>query len=197
MTRADLSHHLVHWVRGESDEAAFHVLRAIVRERRLLGGGGHIKGGFTCLCFTEAPQMSFHQISGRYRPFGVRVSKGWLFAKGGRPVIYQDDNEFEQLPNTHKWRHVRYEPHRQPPFDFSWEREWRIRKDELALPSDEVIVLVPSASWIDDLIEEHKTLEHERAELDVLEHDDASLWSQPRAPFPYGWEILDLKQGWR
>ena len=94
----------------DSDEEAFDVLQQIVQERCLCGGTGHIRGGYQCVCFTEAPQNTFHNVIGRYRPFGIRVSKKWLYQEGGRPVIYQSDQEYDALPESHRWRHVRYEP---------------------------------------------------------------------------------------
>lgn len=61
----------------------------------------------------------------RYSAFGVVVSKTWLFNQGGRPVINQANEEYVQLPDSLKYRHVRYEPHRG--IDHAWEREWRIQ----------------------------------------------------------------------
>lgn len=55
------------------------------------------------------------------------VPKQWLYVQGGRPVIYQSDKEFYDLPEAIRWRHVRYEPASSPPIDFTWEREWRIQ----------------------------------------------------------------------
>jgi len=85
------------------------------------------------VCFTEAPENVFHQVLGRYKPFGIQVPKSWLFEKGGRPVIYQAAGEYELLDEKIRWRHVRYEPHTTAPIDFSWEREWRIQAEELVI----------------------------------------------------------------
>ena len=32
----------------------------------------------------------------RYEPFGIGVKKEWLYEKGGRPVIYSSDEEYEE-----------------------------------------------------------------------------------------------------
>src|SRR5689334_19152520 len=98
MARIDLSDHLIHWMRGGSERDAMNTLHKICSEQRLIGGNGAIKGAYNCVCFTEAPEALFHKVVGRYRPFGIRVSKKWLFAQGGRPVIYQSAGEFDQLP---------------------------------------------------------------------------------------------------
>jgi hypothetical protein len=86
----------------------------------------------------------------RYKPFGVMVSKSWLFSQGGRPVIYQPDEEFELLHESQRFRHVRYEPNAPSPdrrVDFTWEREWRILIDELPLVPDQTTVVVPTRVW--------------------------------------------------
>src|SRR6266516_3972805 len=140
MKRDDISDYVVHFIKGDTFDHAFETLRKILKEMRLLGGTGYIKGGYRCVCFSEAPvhhlgsaltRPTVHGV--RYRPFGVVVSKSWLFARGGRPVIYRPDEEFLSLPDRMRWRHVRYEPAADPPIDFSWEREWRVKTDIAAL----------------------------------------------------------------
>jgi hypothetical protein len=80
----------------------------------------------------------------RYKPFGIMVAKAWLFERGGRPVIYQPDAEFELLHEGQRFRHVRYEP---GSVDFTWEREWRIQTSELQLDPGETTLVVPNRSW--------------------------------------------------
>jgi hypothetical protein len=192
MPRADLSNDLVHWIKGDSNEEAFEILRAIVRERRLLGGVGHIRGGYTCICFTEAPEGAFHQIIGRYRPFGVRVPKTWLFSRGGRPVIYQPDDEYDLLPEQLRWRHMRYEPTRAPPVDFSWEREWRIQTPELQLPFGEASLLVPHESWARELQGEHENAEEARIDFEARAYgDEWFAWQEPE-PFGYVYSVINV-----
>src|SRR5262245_35390730 len=129
--RLDLTENLIHFIRGETDEEVYGKLRQILDERRLLGRTGHIKGGFQCVCFSESPlalvRDGFVNKHGttRYPTCGIMVPKTWLFERGGRPVIYQPDEEFDDLPESHRWRHVRFEPLNG--VDFTWEREWRIQ----------------------------------------------------------------------
>jgi hypothetical protein len=75
MTRDDISKYLIHWTKGDSYEEAFEILRSIVFEMRIIGSGKYIKGSYYCVCFTEAPVEKFHQVIGKYKPFGIRVSK--------------------------------------------------------------------------------------------------------------------------
>lgn len=114
--RPDISDKLTHFTSGESVEDAYERLRAIMADCRLVGSGEKIRGGFRCVCFTEAPLASLATglvnptAYSRYSPFGVIFDKSWIFQAGGRPVIYQSDAEFEGLPEGIRWRHGRSSP---------------------------------------------------------------------------------------
>lgn len=161
--RSDISEFLVHFIRGDNYEEAFGVLRSIVADSGLVGGTGFIKEGHQCVCLSEAPIGALAEVLRRptvhnvpYKPFGVIVTKAWVFEQGGRPVIYQTDLEFTDLPEHLRWRHVRYEPSREPPVDFTWEREWRIRTDFLRISPDVAWLVVPTVQWSYRLATEHK-----------------------------------------
>ena len=159
MIRDDLSEKLIHLTRGEIYEEAAQTFENILSDQKLLGGTGCIKGGFQCVCFSEAPISKLGTILAnpmalgmRYKPFGVMVDKHWLFARGGRPVIYQADGEYELLHRDHRWRHVRYEP---GIVDFTWEREWRIHTDELPLDRDATTFVIPKREWESRFFDKH------------------------------------------
>lgn len=147
--RADISDKVIHFTKGATADEAFEKLLLIIGEGRLLAGNGMIKGGYNCVCFTEAPLPALAKglvNSGsftRYAPFGLMFEKRWLYDRGGRPVIYQPDGEFASLPEEVRWRHVRYEPNRTPPIDFTWEREWRLQCQELTFTPAESALVVP------------------------------------------------------
>jgi hypothetical protein len=144
---------------------AMTVLENILSERRLIGSSAYIRGGHKCVCFTEAPigeVVSLFRLAElaaetglrpKYEPFGVAVTKEWLFARGGRPVIYQPDPEYDALPEPIRYRHVRYDPI--AGVDFTWEREWRICTEELGLDPKHTLVLVPSSAEAFDLMFKH------------------------------------------
>lgn len=162
MDRPDLTPNLVHFIRGETPHEAYATLRRILDERRLLGGTGYIRGGYRCVCFSEAPlpflgyALTRPAQGGRQlQPFGIVVPKVYLYDIGGRPVLYQSEAEFLLLPEAIRWRHVRYEPTTDPPIDFTWEREWRVRVDELLLDPAVVYVVLPSRSYGEHLMGEH------------------------------------------
>lgn len=151
-SRTDIADELIHLIRRPTYEEAFAVLTQIVMERRLRGGNGYIRGGFQCVCFTEAPLESIAEVvweNGedelKFQPFGIVVKKAWLFERGGRPVIYQPDSEYALLPEELRYRHVRYEPDARSPIDLTWEREWRIKTDNLYLDPQNCEIVVLSA----------------------------------------------------
>jgi hypothetical protein len=96
----------------------------------------------------------------RYKPFGVMVDKAWLFDRGGRPVIYRPDAEYSLLHETQRFRHVRYEP---GSVDFTWEREWRLRADELELDPSVTTLVVPHRAWEKWALDRHTAMLSRRA----------------------------------
>ena len=120
-------------------------------EGRLRGGSGNVRGGFEVVCFSEAPveilaRMFRDAPDVRYRPFGVMVPKTWLFAEGGRPVIYEPESEYDPLPEDLKYRHVRLQMPGDEK-DFTFEREWRIRTPSLELDPASCTLIVPDRDW--------------------------------------------------
>jgi len=191
MARDDISKNLVHWTKGLTYDDAFSILRQIVFEGRLLGGTGFIRDGSRCVCFTEAPEAQFHRVLGRYKPFGIRVSKAWLFAQGGRPVIYQSHEEYELLQPEVRWRHVRYEPNQTPPIDFSWEREWRIQTPELAISPEHVVIILPGEKWAKALEQQHLHNEHMRIHMESIAYGDWAELQTPK-PFQYRYSVIEV-----
>lgn len=158
MPRPDMSPDLVHWIKGNNDNDACDTLVLIASSRQLIGGTEFVKGSYPCVCFTETPITDFHVVAGRYRRFGIVVEKKWLYDQGGRPVIYQPDHEYYNLPDCQKWRHVRYEPN---DIDLTWEREWRVQKKTLSLPLSCVDFIVPDDKWAFDFESRYERFEQE------------------------------------
>ena len=185
-TRFDISDNLIHFTRGNSINDAFTVLRTIIAERRLIAGNGMIKGGYRCVCFTEAPLMAFRRdfVSRipftRYFQFGLLFSKTWVYEHGGRPVIYQPEADFDLLPQELRWRHVRFELTGEQVVDFTWEREWRIRCTELAFSERDAVIVVPNQEWADALVRAHD--EEQDIEIQqysrVVDLQIAELWRE-------------------
>lgn len=175
VARRDIANVVIHWTkttrpavtgifrRARPGRAASKILDDIISESQLLGGSEYIKGGHTCVCFTEAPlaemvalfasaALACEENPLRYEPFGIGVPKEWLFHWGGRPVIYQSGDEYDSLPEDFRWRHNTYEP---PDKDFTWEREWRIHVDRLDLDRAHTWIFVPSEEIADRFATRH------------------------------------------
>jgi hypothetical protein len=197
MSRADISPYLVHFTSGNSYDDAFTRLQKIIADRKLIAGSRFIKGNYRCVCFSEAPLTSLKgglanlNYYSRYSPFGIMVSKQWLFAQGGRPVIYQSAEEYQSLPESHRWRHVLYEPsHSTEAIDFTWEREWRIKCDYLVFDQRSAQVIVLDQSWADRLVSEHDREEDYRIMQYKLIFDDDIIVEAYRNSFQ--WTVLTL-----
>lgn len=195
MARPDMADHVVHFMSGRTWEDAFGTLNKIIRERRLLGSGRVNRDHHVCVCFSEAPLLVSRQgpvnpdAYSRYRPFGVLFDKRWIFARGGRPVIYQSEADYAQMPVNLQWRHMRYEPDAEPPIDFTWEREWRLQVDELRLNSTECVIVLPNNGWeqrMRDVFDDEQNWQVE-AYAHVLGRDIAE---QYREEFP--WRVTCL-----
>jgi len=198
MSRADISDKLVHFTGPRDDwDEAYSRLHSILAERTIRGGNVMIRSGDHCVCFTEAPLESLPgglvnpKNFSRYAPFGVLFTKKWIFEKDGRPVIYQPESEFRELPDSHKWRHVRYEPDAAQPIDFTWEREWRIKSQGLVFRPNEVVILVPRQAWLDALRQTHETEQDDWAYMysQVLDEEILALY---REHFPWRVRVLGV-----
>jgi hypothetical protein len=150
------------------DGSASSVLRKILYEEKLMGTSRWTYRENT-ICFTEAPIQEFNSVFSlvsiasslaerpRYEPYGVAVSKKWLFEKGGRPVIYDHSDAFSQYPESLRYRFVPYDPANG--VDFTWEREWRIRANELQLDPKNMLVIVPTSEEAFEVVYEFANIE--------------------------------------
>ena len=153
MIRTDLSTKLIHLTRTVDGMSADKRFAKILSDKALLGSDKDVRGGFTVVAFTEAPISMLANVLAnvekqnmRYAPLGFMLDKQWLYERGGRPVIYESNTEFADLPDSKKHLHVRYEPNRDS--DYSWEREWRIKTDRLVIDPTVTTVIVPNRNWV-------------------------------------------------
>tara|TARA_B100000700_G_scaffold330037_1_gene454288 strand:- start:6885 stop:7502 length:618 start_codon:yes stop_codon:yes gene_type:complete len=143
--RTDLTTRLVHLTKGAGGDDCIDVLVKILSCKKLNGSttqSGFIIGSTPAVCFQDAPVYSvfqniwFEQKSReldpkrkrRYSPVGIMLEKQAVFAKGGRPVIYDESHKAKKyLPKSEWWRIVGFDlanDHRI--IDWTHEREWRI-----------------------------------------------------------------------
>ena len=177
LVRRDLGNLLFHFTRGLEPKwivtqghrinvgvTASHVLGKILNSGKLCGSAAWTYGKST-ICFTEAPIHEFNSIFAlssiasndtqrpRYEPYGVAVSKAWLYERGGRPVIYDHPDAFETYPDSLRFRFCPYDPSNA--IDFTWEREWRIPTDCLMLDPKHALIVVPTSAEAFEFAYEH------------------------------------------
>ncbi len=108
-------------------------LRRIVGQRHLIGGGPTIRAGQPVICFSAVPllevisQRTFRSHVGRWdaEPYGIAISRPAAKRLGARPVIYVEDTTEPAIAQRCRWR---LQP-RGTTYDWSREREWRLRGD--------------------------------------------------------------------
>lgn len=209
--RDDLSDKLIHLVNKDSDEEPFNVLCKILEQNKLIGNIKYRRGSKKSICFSEAPINKIAQLiinsknsknferRLRYAPFGVMVSKKWLFEKGGRPVIYQTDEEYDLLPPELQYKHVIFDLKNDK--DYTWEREWRLKGNKLELDPDNTTIIIPTRKYADMLIEKHIETVVKQCDNDVkLEMKTQQLTKVQvshsvfnRSLFKYPWHFVVLE----
>jgi hypothetical protein len=119
--------------------------------------------------------------------------KKWLYTLGGRPVIYGHSSEYDSLPDSFKWRHMRYEPNSEPPIDFTWEREWRINTDILHFDPSIAAIVVADEFWANRLIAEHES----EQESNIYQYTHTRILDEMQARImferPFSWNIFTLR----
>lgn len=199
MQRPDISEYLIHFTSGATDNEAYSRLCNIVDERCLNGSANKIKGQFNCVCFSEAPiqALSAGLVNDRgllrYSLFGVIFNKKWIFSRGGRPVIYQTDEEFVLLPDEIAWRHMRYEPNAATPVDFTWEREWRINTGRLEFSPSVAGIVFLDFDWASRFQCEFDLIQDSTVQQYAQMLDDQFIAEAYREHMP--WQIYTLRGG--
>jgi len=154
--RFDSSGMLSHFTRASRAGDAVDNLAAILRDGVIRGSTRMVRSGRPVVCLFDAPIAELRQIlvrgnERRYQPFGIALDKSYAFKLGARPVFYIPWTEAQRiLPGEELWRVVAIDLTRNPPIDWSFEREWRVLGD-LSLPRQGAVALVRSWRDADDL----------------------------------------------
>ena len=146
--RQDITDWVIHWTHrqynGRKMQSPWGILKDVLkcgylkpskapRPVNTLGRANYdtIRGDFPAVCFSEQPLSaflaSFFANGRRYPRCGIAFEKRHLFQYGGRPVIYGDKDMLDRLHKEDKYLWFNYDPLRQPPIDFTHEREWRTK----------------------------------------------------------------------
>ncbi|SEW31867.1 hypothetical protein [[Clostridium] fimetarium] len=166
--RNDISSRITHLTNGDTVDDAFETLMKILEEKKLVGGRGYISGNTSAVCLQEAPLSSIgenlifekalrkdnNSNKFRYRAFGLRFPKPYIYKKGGRPVIYENSKQLKDImPQSEFWRIVDFQLSDMDNYvDWSHEREWRVR-NELTFEYGDTEIIVPSKTYYRRFIE--------------------------------------------
>lgn len=151
--RIDLSDRLTYWFKPAAGNVMDEFGKAL--QQRALPGSKppYVLGASACVAFTETPLIvaakllvSADAYDIHFAPAGFLVDRDWLFAQGGRPVIYQSEQEAKLLDDRQLYRHVTLDPAKG--IDFTWKREWRIATARLELDERHCRPVVPSLEWL-------------------------------------------------
>jgi hypothetical protein len=156
---ANLARHgamLTHFTRASVAATAFENLVAILTDGRIIGGSRMVRGGYSVVCFCDAPLNELQRLlvrsnRRRYEPFGLAIDRRYAFRCGARPALYIPASEAERVIDAEEmWRVVAFDLECDPPVDWTFEREWRLVGD-LPLPPDGPVALVESWKDADEL----------------------------------------------
>ena len=143
---------LTHFTRAARTSSAMDNLASILASQIIRGGRRMVRGGKPAVCMfdIELPALSAvltRENRRRYEPFGIAVDRRYAFRMGARPVIYLPWREARGAiaPEEH-WRVVSIEMDRNPPVDWTYEREWRLQGD---LPLQPKLCVALVESWRD------------------------------------------------
>ena len=141
---------LTHFTRSAGTRNAIDNLASILREGVIHGASRLIRGKRPVVCLLKRrlanSDAAVRSNRRRYEPFGVALDKRYAFAMGARPVLYMPWREARLiLAEEEWWRVVAIDLERNPPIDWSFEREWRVA-GELPLPARAAVALVETGA---------------------------------------------------
>lgn len=175
--RSDMSSSLVHLTRPSGEHTSVEVLLKILREQTILGSDpqkGFIHGGESATCFQDAPLYSVAQNIAfekkyreennsrlRYSGCGLVFSKYYVFQRGGRPVIYDIPAQAREYLSEESWyRIVSLDiSNMDQVFDWSHEREWRV-KGNLAFEINNCAILLETKADYRELMQKVDSLDN-------------------------------------
>lgn len=183
--RNDMALRITHLTRGKDNDEAFENLWKILIDKKINGSGnsGFITGRRKEVCLQELPlsaiaenlmyEESLHDRV-RYSPFGIRFHKGFIYNRGGRPVIYEDKDIMRLLlPESEYWRIVDLDLSNKDSYvDWTHEREWRV-PDELTFNYGNIEIIVEQGKYYRKLVK--RCIDKKRTDILVGIHGIITL----------------------
>jgi len=143
---------LAHFTRAAGKSSAMDNLARILEAKTIRGATRMLLGARRGVCLFDAPLSDLGHLltprnRRRYEPFGIAIDKRYAFAMGARPVIYMPSAEAAAiLEDNELWRVVSIDMTRNPPIDWTFEREWRLLGD---LPLEAKFSVALVENWRD------------------------------------------------
>lgn len=187
-SREDLSDFVFHFTKGAN---AKEVLRLIIEEKSIKD-----KRGRGYVCFSESPITMLSSMfnyfkqwdSPMYAPYGIGIKKEYLYQLGGRPVIYGDSDDLNNLADPLKWRFVQYIPGK---YDFTWLREWRLPLSSINLSYDNCFFIVEQKNDCKDMLD----LFMELNDIDIdAEPEDGGVYTTYTGYFTRKFKVISLEE---
>lgn len=123
---------------GEENRTAFGTLLRIVQERLIRATPGNNRTSKDVVCLTAVPfrqlltQRVFRRHRGRwdFEHYGIGIRRPFVSARGGRPVIYGDEETWQSLPAGERpWFQPEQTSSADDSIDWRQENEWRLTDD--------------------------------------------------------------------
>jgi len=148
----------VHSNDAEYSHSAYQGLRRILADGKICSTQRKIRGNIDVVSFTEIPPeqaiffMNWRKglIRRYWEPYGIAIDREIMLERGVKPVIYGDDELFEQLDNhTIPF----FQPIRGKRYIWTEEREWRFLGDfDLpTIPKEKMIIITRTRKEADEL----------------------------------------------
>ena len=143
---------LTHFTRAAKTESALDNLVTILREGVIRGSTRMVREKRSVVCLFDVPIPDLRVLLDprsrrRYQPYGIAIEKRYAFRMGARPVIYMPSAEAAAiLEDNELWRVVSIDMTRNPPVDWTFEREWRLLGD---LPLEAKFSVALVENWRD------------------------------------------------
>jgi hypothetical protein len=148
---------LTHFTRRSAGGDALDNLVSILRDGVIWASARMIPGGRAAVCLFDSPIAELALLltpanRRRYEPFGIALDKRYAYRLGARPAIYLPLPEAEKIiAREELWRVAAIDFDRDPPVDWTFEREWRVGGSLPLTPA--AVAIVETWRDVDDIYE--------------------------------------------
>ncbi len=160
--------------RPGAEHTSLAALRRIATEQRIRSSCDGIRGSYAVVCWTATEWHELerlrtfraHRTRWDFLPYGIAIRRQWLATRGARPVVYGDEEVWQQMPAEQRPL-FQCRTGTRSRIDWTHEREWRhlgdVELDDLTThdaflfvrTASEAEQLAPLSRWPVVYTEEH------------------------------------------